>query len=239
MSRLLLVRHGQASFLEQNYDKLSSLGEKQSRLLGEYWRDRRLVFHHVYTGPRTRQIETAKIVGEVYESAGLPWPEVKSLPEFDEYHGEQVMESSLDSLAETNPQVRELQRAFLKASDTREKHKSFQRLFEVVISKWVGGEIQVEDVEPWPEFCARVRRGLALICSANGGNENVAVFSSGGPIGVGMQRALELSGQNTLKVMWMARNCSFSEFLFSGERFTLSSFNELPHLDDPGLITYR
>jgi len=239
MSRLLLVRHGQASFLEQNYDKLSALGEKQSRLLGEYWRDRRQVFHRVYTGPRTRQIETAKIVGDVYKQAGLPWPDVKSLPEFDEYHGELVMDSSLDRLVESNPQVRQLQQAFQKANDTREKHKSFQRLFEVVISKWVAGEIQVEDVEPWPEFCARVRRGLALICSANGSNENVAIFSSGGPIGVAMQRALELSPQNTLKVMWMARNCSFSEFLFSGDRFTLSSFNELPHLDDPGLITYR
>src|SRR5215469_2789348 len=239
MSRLFLVRHGQASFLEQNYDMLSALGEKQSRLLGEYWRHRRMIFHRVYTGPRARQIETAKIVGDVYGHGGLAWPEVKTLPEFDEYHGEWVMDASLESLVESDSQVRELQQAFLKASDTREKHKSFQRLFEVVISKWVGGEIQVQDVEPWPEFCARVRRGLALICSANGGNENVAVFSSGGPIGVGMQRALELSGQNTLKVMWMARNCSFSEFLFSGERFTLSSFNELPHLDDPGLITYR
>jgi len=67
----------------------------------------------------------------------------------------------------------------------------------------------------------------------------VAIFSSGGPIGVALQRALELSPENTLKVAWMARNCSFSEFLFSGERFTLSSFNELPHLDESSLITYR
>ncbi|MGH9676067.1 MAG: phosphoglycerate mutase family protein, partial [Candidatus Acidiferrum sp.] len=37
MGRLVLVRHGQASFLQQDYDKLSELGEKQSRLLGEYW----------------------------------------------------------------------------------------------------------------------------------------------------------------------------------------------------------
>ena len=34
---MLLVRHGQASWFEENYDRLSSVGEAQSRLLGELW----------------------------------------------------------------------------------------------------------------------------------------------------------------------------------------------------------
>jgi broad specificity phosphatase PhoE len=239
MSHLYLVRHGQASFLEQNYDKLSATGERQARLLGEYWSHRRLAFQQVYSGPRTRQIETARIVAEVYKDAGLAWPEVQIRPEFDEYNGEWVMEASLPGLAEKNAQVRELQQAFLKASSPSEKHKTFQRVFEVVIGKWVEGEIQVENVESWPEFCARVQRGLSLVCSGNGGGERVAVFSSGGPIGVSVQRALALSPEKTIKVAWMARNCSFTEFLFSRNRFTLSSFNALPHLDDPALLTYR
>lgn len=239
MSRLFLVRHGQASFLERNYDKLSATGERQARLLGEYWSHRRVTLPHVYSGPRSRQIETARIVGEIYKDAGLSWPEIQIRQEFDEYDGEWVMESSLPTLAESNPQVRELQQAFLNAASPGEKHKTFQRMFEVVIGKWVGGEIQVENAESWPEFCARVQRGLSLVCSANGGGEDVAIFSSGGPIGVSMQRALDLSAENTLKVAWMARNCSITEFLFSGERFTLSSFNALPHLDDPSLLTYR
>jgi broad specificity phosphatase PhoE len=239
MSRLFLVRHGQASFLEQNYDKLSATGERQARLLGEYWARRRLTFDRVYSGPRSRQIETAQITGEVYKRSRLSWPEIQIMQEFDEYDGEWVMESSLAGLAESNPQVRALQEAFLNAGDTREKHKTFQRMFEVVIGKWVGGELQVDDVECWPDFCARVRQGLDRVCASNGGGENVAIFSSGGPIGVSLQRALDLSQENTLKVAWMARNCSFTEFLFSGERFTLSSFNELPHIDDPALVTYR
>jgi broad specificity phosphatase PhoE len=184
-------------------------------------------------------METARIVGEEYKKTGLPWPDLQLMQEFDEYKGEWVMEASLDSLVESSPQMRELQQAFLSANSVPEKHKTFQRLFEVVIGKWVSGEIEVEHVEPWPEFCARVKRGLAQVCAGNGGQENVAIFSSGGPIGVTVQHALELSPENTLKVAWMARNCSFSEFLFSGQRFTLSSFNELPHLDDPGLVTYR
>lgn len=239
MSHLFLVRHGQASFLEENYDRLSATGEKQARLLGEYWRDRRQTFQHVYSGPRSRQIETARIVAQIYKDAGLPWPQLQVMQEFDEYDGEWVLESSIAGLAESNSQVRELQRAFLNAATPSEKHRTFQRMFEVVIGKWAGGEIQVEDVESWPEFCARVLHGLSLVCSGNGGGENVAIFSSGGPIGVSVQRALDLSAENTLRVAWMARNCSLTEFLFSRDRFTLSSFNALPHLDDTALLTYR
>jgi len=43
MGILFLVRHAQASFLEQNYDKLSALGETQARHLGEYWTRRKIV----------------------------------------------------------------------------------------------------------------------------------------------------------------------------------------------------
>ena len=34
MSRILLVRHGQASLGAADYDQLSDLGEEQSRILG-------------------------------------------------------------------------------------------------------------------------------------------------------------------------------------------------------------
>jgi hypothetical protein len=35
------------------------------------------------------------------------------------------------------------------------------------------------------------------------------------------------------------RNCSLTEFVFSGERISLDSFNAIPHLDDPALRTFR
>lgn len=223
----------------KNYDQLSATGEIQARLLGEYWLRRRASFDRVYSGPRSRQIETARIVGEVYENAGLSWPKVQIAKEFDEYDGEWVMGSSLDGIAEANPHVRELRKAFFSADGPDEKRKAFQRMFEVVIGKWVAGEVQVEGIESWPEFCERVQRGLLLVCSNHARGERVAVFSSGGPIGVSLQRALDLSDENALKVAWMARNCSITEFLFSRDRFTLSSFNELPHIEDQALITYR
>ena len=239
MSRLFAVRHGQASFLEENYDKLSSTGEAQSRLLGEYWARRGVRFDCVYTGPRARQVATAVMVRDAYRKAGLPFPEPAVMQEFDEYSGETVLERSLPELVRTDPQVAELYRAFEQAGDLAAKHRTFQRLFEVVIGKWAAEELLVPGVESWADFTVRVQRGLDRLASGNGRGQNVAVFSSGGPVGVTVGRALGLTIENTLRAAWMARNGSYSEFLFSGERFTMSSFNEAPHLDDPALITYR
>ena len=64
------------------------------------------------------------------------------------------------------------------------------------------------------------------------------VFTSGGPIGLAMGRALHLSESDTLQMTYMSRNASFSEFVSSGDRFTLSAFNTHPHLTDDSLITY-
>jgi len=239
MSRLFLVRHAQASFFERNYDRLSPAGELQSRLLGQYWARHKMHFDRVFSGPRTRQRATAKIVAEACRNAQLSFPEPAVLEEFDEYAGDAVLERSFPQLVTADARIRDAHEAFEHAADASERLKNFQRMFEAVIAKWVEGEISLPDVESWPEFCVRVNRGLSQIVSSGGRGEQVVVFSSGGPIGVAMQRALRLSPRETLRVAWMSRNCSYSEFLFSGERFTLDAFNAHPHLDVPSLLTYR
>jgi broad specificity phosphatase PhoE len=239
MGRLLLVRHGQASFLEHDYDKLSFHGEAQARLLGDYWARRNVEFDRVFTGPRARQRDTAKIVSERYRSSGIQFPEPVVMQEFDEYAADAVLERSLPQLIESDENIRGLHRAFLASEGGEERRKSFQKMFEIVIGRWVEGGLAVPGVESWPEFCARVNRGIAQIVARAGPGDQTAVFSSGGPIAVGMQRALNLSPRDTLGTLWMSRNCSYSEFLFSRDRFTLSAFNAFPHLDDPELLTYR
>jgi broad specificity phosphatase PhoE len=239
MSRLFLVRHGQASFLESNYDKLSPLGEQQSRILGEYWAGLGLCFDRVYSGPRVRQQTTARIVGEAYTNAGVPWPEPVVLETFDEFQAEIVMERSLPALLERDSDIRRMHEAFKAASTRPEQFKTFQRIFEVVIGRWAEGQIPLDGIEPWAAFCSRVQHGLTQLASNGSRGQQIAIFSSGGPVGVAMQRALSLTTEATLKTAWMVRNCAYSEFLFSSGRFTLSSYNATPHLTDPGLLTHR
>ena len=239
MSQLFLVRHGQASFLQPDYDKLSPKGETQSRLLGEYWSKHRMVFDEVYSGPRRRQKETARIVGEEYCKAGVQWSVPEVLDHFDEFRAEAVIAQALPKLVESDTHVRALHQAFEKANGQAEQFKTFQRVFEVVISRWAAGELLVPGIEPWPDFCTRVQHGLKKLTANGNHGRRIVVFSSGGPIGVAMQKSLGLTTEATLRSAWMVPNCAYSEFLFSEVRFTLSSYNSYPHLTDPEFHTYR
>jgi broad specificity phosphatase PhoE len=236
MATLFIVRHGQASFLAENYDLLSSIGEAQSRLLGQYWSMRNLHFDRVCAGPRVRHRDTLKFVRATYETAGLDFPDVQTVPEFDEYPAEAVMKFGLPVLLEVDARVRDLHAAFLHSAQPTEQRATFQRLFESVIAKWAYGGLHLEGIETWQEFCSRVNAGLNRFLSAGG---SAAIFTSGGPTAVALQRALDLSPQRTLETSWMVRNSSWSEFLYSATRFTLSSFNVHGHITEPAHLTYR
>jgi broad specificity phosphatase PhoE len=67
----------------------------------------------------------------------------------------------------------------------------------------------------------------------------VVVFTSGGPIGFAVQFALRAPDQAFLDVNWRVRNCSITEFVYTGNRFTLDTFNGLAHIEDKELWTYR
>lgn len=242
MSNVILVRHGQASFLGQHYDKLCPNGEEQARLLGEYWAQRGLEFERVYSGPRARQMETARFVGEAYRRAGVHFPETVVRNEFDEYAAEAVMRECLPQLLEVNAEIQELRRAYESCKDSGdfgERRKAFEKLFESVIRKWVAGEVTAPGIESWHDFCVRVERGLAQVVRDTASAGSAVIFTSAGTLGAAVRRALHLSAEDMLQVTWMSRNASFTSFLASGERFTLSAFNAHPHLDGNGLLTYR
>jgi broad specificity phosphatase PhoE len=198
-----------------------------------------VVFGSVYSGPCVRQRETARIVTEAYRSAGLAFPDTVVMSEFDEYQAEAVVRECLPQLLRVNAEIRALHRAYEDSSEFGDRRKTFQRLFEAVIAKWVAGEMIAPGIESWHEFCLRVERGLAQVVRDTAPAASAVVFTSAGAIGAAMRRALHLSAEDALQLTWMSRNASFSGFLASGERFTLSTFNAHPHLDGDGLLTYR
>ncbi len=239
MSQLILVRHGQAAFLSDNYDQLSPLGEEQSRLLGEYWTKRNVTFDALFTGPRERQIKTGEIVVDCYRKAGLEVPGLVLLEEFDEYDADGIMQHLLPQLIEQDDRYRQLQIAFANSETRADKHKNFQKLFEAITAKWVRGEVLSPEVESFADFHARVRRGLERATAGEGSGRRVAVFSSGGAISVSVQLAAKSPEQTVIEFNWRIRNCSLNEMIFSRDRFSLDSFNAIPHLDEPRLQTYR
>jgi broad specificity phosphatase PhoE len=239
MSILTLVRHGQASYMSQDYDRLSPLGEEQSRLLGRFWAKHEIVFQRVFHGPAQRHVRTMEIAAAEVRDAGLPWPEPAIIPEFDEFDAYTVMKRMLPVLTEYDPAVRHLWTEFETHQDSPEAGRILQKAFEAVARHWSSGEFDIPEVESWAQFRERISGAITRVQTLTPKSSSSVVFTSGGPIAATMAEALSLSAHKAIEFVWLSRNSSWSEFLFSGERFSVSAFNSFPHLDDRRLLTYR
>jgi broad specificity phosphatase PhoE len=239
MGYLVLVRHGQARMFEKDSDQLSPLGEEQARALARFWIRQGVNFDEVYSGTLVRQRRTAEIAGECFVQSGLDWPRLQTTPELNEYDSIGIINNLIPSLAERDSAFRILAEAFERNRETPERNRHFQRMFEVVTAVWLGGELEIEGVESWRSFQSRVRSVIKRIISGQGSGRRVAVFTSGGVIGLTVQNVLNAPERSALEINWRVRNCSMSEFVFNRDRLSLDSFNTIPHLDDPALRTYR
>ncbi|MBI1321277.1 MAG: hypothetical protein GC168_20320 [Candidatus Hydrogenedens sp.] len=239
MSRLTLVRHGQASFLAADYDQLSELGERQCRLLGSYWAAHGITYDCIYVGPCKRHRQSTEAAAEGYREAGGTWPEQVDVPGLDEFSWGELMEYAKSELSTTDPHIAKLRAAFEDAPDRAEKSRTIQHLVEAVTQQWVNGTLQHPTVEPWTDFQKRVLHAVEVMTAGTPSGHRAAVFTSGGPVAVTIQRALHLTPEKTLELIWTLRNGAIAEFLYSGSRFNLASFNDAPHLQTPDLWTYR
>ena len=239
MSKLMLVRHGQASFFSDDYDKLSEMGLRQSRVLGEHWVERGEVFDEVYVGTLQRQRETGEAVREVFDAAGRDWPVHEVLPGLDEYPADEITDSLLPLLCERDEGFVRLKSDFDGAAEGPERYRTFHRLLAAVMAEWIGGEYEANGLMRWTEFRDGVRSALGDIMARTGRGRRVVVFSSGGPIGVAVQSALQAPDVMAAELNWRIHNCSVTEITFSGARVALDCFNVVGHLTDPELLTYR
>ena len=239
MSLLTLVRHGQASLFEADYDRLSPLGERQAAALGEYWARTGTTFDRVYSGPARRHRRTAELVREACLRAGLPFPEPVVSPDLDEFPGDALTRAFLPNLVECDPRIAALERDLRAAQTLPDKARAIELLFQAFTTMWVRCEFDASAVETWTAFVARVRRGLVDVRNHGAKGARIAVFSSAGPTAIAVQMAHALEPLQTLHLAWLVRNSAYTEFLFSGDRFSLLGFNQVPHLADPALVTYR
>ena len=97
MATLYLVRHGQASFGADDYDQLSDVGHRQSRLLGEYLADRGVRPARVMTGSLRRQRQTWQGMAEGLASRGIDCPDPVIRPGLDEYDAECLLAAMVAS----------------------------------------------------------------------------------------------------------------------------------------------
>jgi broad specificity phosphatase PhoE len=225
--------------MSDDYDQLSALGQRQSRLLGEYYVRLGVTFDRAIAGPKKRHAQTAAEVAAAYAAAGKDFPRLEFMQEFDEFQADELVAHSVSELSTQYVHLKHLHEAYAAAVERHEASRNFQKFMEAVTLLWAQADFESPNVEPWAGFRDRVRAGIDCIREESASGSRVAVFSSGGPAAVAVQYALDMTAEKTLELIWTLRNAAVVEFLYTANRFTLSAFNNAAHLETPDFWTYR
>jgi len=212
MGNLYVVRHGQASFGADDYDQLSTLGQQQSIRLGEYWRERGMVFEAVITGSLKRHRQTWEGIQQ-----GLQDTQLQPLvwPGLNEYDSEAVIHC--------------IHPGPLAKPTTPELYKHHFGLLRKGLQEWMHGRAQPAGMPKFVDFVQGITDALAHIRQHHSGN--VLVVSSGGPISTAIGCLLNTPPESMIEMNMRMRNTAVSECVYNIKRTTLVSFNTLYHLD--------
>jgi broad specificity phosphatase PhoE len=219
MAELVLVRHAQASFGADDYDRLSELGWRQSRWLGEYLRDRGAAFDVVVRGALRRHAETLAGMAEGMGRA----LEASEDPRLNEYDSHALLSAHLKG------------RPLPEGGDRREHF----RILREAMYAWTDGTLQGHPHEPFAEFRSRVLGALEDLRRASA--RRVLVVSSGGPIATILAEVLAMPQRGVVDLNLQTRNTGITELQAGASRIHFVSFNNVPHLDRPdraGSLTY-
>ena len=236
MSELILVRHGQASFGKESYDKLSDNGIEQVKVLSRHWQEMGERFDHAYSGSLLRQRETAAELLNLVQGSPAAATQMEA---FNEYNGDPLIRIYLRDFASDH---NDLGQVNWPISDP----KLFQKVFERATSKWIRNELNPQstdhDFEYWRDFQSRVHQGIDELMARHPKSSRVLLSTSGGVIAMTLQRVLQFPDEHVISTNWMVHNSSVTRLRYSGERLSLTQFNNLAHLEKTDLahmVTYR
>jgi len=210
------VRHGQASFGAANYDQLSPLGFEQSRLLGQYFREREIEFDRIICGGMQRHRQTLTAIGEGI--GGFRCESEQDLG-WNEFQFQQLASAFLA----LNPQMQP-------APDAPKR--VFFEILKKSLQAWSKDELPEQTLdESWATFEARVSASLNHIIAQPDKNK-VLIVSSGGAISMALRHILRADAETMIALNLQTANTAVSRCHFNPQGFSLHSFNHLPHLHE-------
>ena len=233
MSLLFLVRHGQAMFSGGNYDRLSDLGKVQAEHLGRYWGRRGFRVDRVLCGTLKRHLQTAGIAGRAYEDEGGVFPEIQTNAGLNEIDSFELVPKMAEHISQGDPAFGILAQ---KTKDAWENGSPdldalFHQTYHRVMDAWLNNRYPDFPERTWDDFRAQVLASLEPLADC-GPDERAAVFTSGNPMAVFVQKALALSDPKTMEVADVLVNCNVTSFEFNGSDLTLTGLNHTAHLNE-------
>lgn len=229
MGAIYLIRHGQASFGQADYDRLSPTGHRQSAVLGEALKRLNIDVNASVRGSMVRHAETANAC---LQAMGVD-DDTRIDDGFNEYDHDEVLRLYRPEFA----QPEGIARALAGAADPRAE---FQKLFAAAVARWTGGEHDADYAESWTTFRERCVAALQRLIDSGGSGHNALVFTSGGAISVIVQQVLGLADRDVLRLNWIIANTSVTRLIYGRGKLTMSYFNNYRHVEgDKALLTYR
>ena len=233
MGTLYLIRHGQASYGEADYDKLSQQGQVQARAVGRWLAGRKL--DALYSGPLRRQVQTADLAAEEAAGIGASLPERQTLLELAEYPAFEMLQHLVPRLVQVDEKFAQLK--------TAPTPRLLDEAFHTILAKWASDEWWVDGVERVSAFVARVREGLTRVLASAGSGAKIACVTSAGPIGVAVGLTFGIPEARMVRTSIVIRNASVTELRFRTQDFarhaawkpeqvSLVTFNVTGHLPE-------
>ena len=232
MTLLYLIRHGQASAGQKNYDKLSDLGRRQSGVLGRHLAAAGARPDIVFTGTMRRQRDTAALCMEQLAM----YPEIIAMPGLNELDLFQIVKARRPHLND---------RVAMEAEAPNPA--AFAQLVRDTFADWIAAKPGVEFPETFAQFLARTRGALDEAmrrCSARDA-ERALIFTSAGVISSLALPAIGAEDESFPNLAMKVVNTSITRMLreegAGGEQCaSLLSFNDFSALEtDKELVTFR
>ena len=254
MTTILLARHGQASFGQENYDQLSELGGIQAQMLGQHYATTQRRIDAIFTGSLVRQQDSARHFWDSYQSfvtvdsesktpilpaINIDYPDSYILPQFDEFNHKDVFVKS-DSAFSTRASIAaEIAKADVPMTRLAE-------LFDNAMQRWHGGDYDQDYIESWSQFNERAKQALEQIriqvTTLNLNRDStVLVFTSGGVIAAITSQLLQQGSQTAYQINKSLVNTGVTSITLKEQNSRLLSLNEYSHLfaDGKRFVTWR
>jgi broad specificity phosphatase PhoE len=233
MNEIYFIRHGQASFGQPSYDRLSKVGERQAELLGRHFNRNGIRFDAAYSGAMRRHVQTATIA--MNQMNGNAAQKLTIDADFNEMGSSDQMMNHLFTVIQEDPALSE------QMKHIHTDHGAIGRIFDIA-EKTDLMPVQVETrLSLAQQFRERISGAIDNLVRKLEKHEKVVVFTSGGPTAVALRRTLDTSLEQTIRLGWELRNTSVTVLRHHQDQLWLVLFNCVAHLEaqnEPELITY-
>ncbi len=204
MPVIALLRHGQASFGTDDYDRLSDLGRIQAEVAGQELARRGLRSPVLVSGSLLRQRHTAAIAGAVLDVE----PTLVD-PRFDEFDAHAAVEAHLGRAGATE------------GMSSRE----FQSHLDVVMAEWmVAGDVR------WQAFVDGAMAALADVAAGLPSGCDAVVTTSAGVTAAITGRLLGADPEGVVALNRVSVNASITTVVSGSRGLSLVTFNDHAHI---------